>query len=292
MQEQYDAFQKQWTLIKHSVSAPTESISEALNKLASSGIPAFSNAVGAVTSLLKDLANQKYTGGSSSGGTNTGTWYDDLVNQGSGGSGTSGTGGSSGSTDIYTGNRAGTAAKITSGVTLREGMKSLDVGYLQQALHNAGMKLGSGMIDSNYGADTANAVRTYQRKYGLVVDGIAGPATIASLIAGNFDKGGIAIGRGLMAKDTNAPEITFPSDLSAKLLRPQRNAQFADAKERVSMMTDMMNGTTNNQYIRRDSSAIHDSHDNITYINGVKIGSDMMQKPLSETLRALAIYSD
>ncbi|WP_367863195.1 N-acetylmuramidase domain-containing protein [Pseudomonas guariconensis] len=62
--------------------------------------------------------------------------------------------------------------------TLRHGDRSSAVRDLQRKLNANGAKL---VADGDYGVSTENAVRAYQRKAGLVADGIAGPKTLASL---------------------------------------------------------------------------------------------------------------
>ena len=66
---------------------------------------------------------------------------------------------------------------------LRRGNKGNDVKWLQHQLNSHGFNLA---IDGDFGWLTWRACRTYQRrqKGALVVDGIAGPKTISSLIAG------------------------------------------------------------------------------------------------------------
>lgn len=64
---------------------------------------------------------------------------------------------------------------------LREGMVGAEVHELQRLLIAAGFNAPDTCI---YGSDTAAAVRAAQRRFGLVVDGIAGSKTLAALQAG------------------------------------------------------------------------------------------------------------
>lgn len=61
---------------------------------------------------------------------------------------------------------------------LRNGSRGLAVRNLQAALALAGYKV---EVDGDFGDNTEAAVSAYQRKVGLVVDGVAGPKTLASL---------------------------------------------------------------------------------------------------------------
>ncbi len=71
---------------------------------------------------------------------------------------------------------------------LRPGDSGSDVRRMQQALIEQGYL--SGKADGKFGTRTENAVRSFQRKNGLTVDGIAGSATLALLYAGKASSGG------------------------------------------------------------------------------------------------------
>lgn len=65
---------------------------------------------------------------------------------------------------------------------LKKGCSGEDVRSLQILLIGNGVSCGSWGTDGNFGIDTENAVKKYQRKNGLQVDGMAGPETWASLL--------------------------------------------------------------------------------------------------------------
>ncbi|WP_206781643.1 peptidoglycan-binding domain-containing protein [Priestia endophytica] len=52
---------------------------------------------------------------------------------------------------------------------------------VQGKLQALGFSVGSGGIDGDYGEGTEQAVKAFQRKYGLTADGIAGALTLAKL---------------------------------------------------------------------------------------------------------------
>lgn len=64
---------------------------------------------------------------------------------------------------------------------MRKGDTGDDVRVLQNRLNQAGIPVGA---DGWYGETTEAAIKAFQRRAGLVVDGIAGPKTIALLLAG------------------------------------------------------------------------------------------------------------
>ncbi len=66
--------------------------------------------------------------------------------------------------------------------TLRHGDRSQAVLMLQKSLNKHGAKL---VTDGDYGDTTETAVRAYQLKVGLVVDGVAGEKTQTSLAGGD-----------------------------------------------------------------------------------------------------------
>lgn len=103
--------------------------------------------------------------------------------------------------------------------------------------------------------------------------------------ADSFDSGGVAHGLGMMSKATSAPEAVTNPELTAKILSPVSNAQFdkyirdmgilfEDARvyARTPIVHTATNKTTNN------------STDNSLTINGMKVGSDMVNRPLREIL--------
>lgn len=66
--------------------------------------------------------------------------------------------------------------------TLRKGAKGDEVTALQNLLIEAGESLPKYGADGDFGAETLKAVKNYQKKQGLVVDGIVGPKTWKKLI--------------------------------------------------------------------------------------------------------------
>lgn len=77
-------------------------------------------------------------------------------------------------------NSATTSSSTSSGYkTLSSGSRGSAVKELQEKLNSLGYSCGT--VDGDYGAKTANAVREFQRKNGLSVDGIAGPKTLEAI---------------------------------------------------------------------------------------------------------------
>lgn len=68
---------------------------------------------------------------------------------------------------------------------LKNGCKGSDVKALQILLIGNGFTCGVWGADGNFGAATQTAVRNYQKKHRLSVDGMAGPETMRSLLGVN-----------------------------------------------------------------------------------------------------------
>jgi peptidoglycan hydrolase-like protein with peptidoglycan-binding domain len=74
--------------------------------------------------------------------------------------------------------------------TLRRGRVGWDVSVLQFLLARHGI---GRVIDGYFGGETAAAVRRFQRRSGLAVDGIAGPMTMAALKGGRSVQSEVAV---------------------------------------------------------------------------------------------------
>lgn len=66
--------------------------------------------------------------------------------------------------------------------TLRKGNKGDGVVMLQKLLIENGEKLPKYGVDGDFGGETLRAVKSFQKKHGLVVDGIVGPKTWTELM--------------------------------------------------------------------------------------------------------------
>lgn len=104
----------------------------------------------------------------------------------------------------------------------------------------------------------------------------------------SYDSGGIANGLGYMFKATKADEVVLNGKLSSAILSPKRSQQFSDFTSSLERMFGM------SQTMERPQSRLgistSDNHSTNVYMNGIKIGSDMLNKPLSEVLSVLPIY--
>ena len=65
---------------------------------------------------------------------------------------------------------------------LKRGSKGDQVKAVQRMLYSMGYDLGASKVDGDFGGKTDTAIRAYQKKYGLTVDGIVGAKTWAKLL--------------------------------------------------------------------------------------------------------------
>lgn len=108
-----------------------------------------------------------------------------------------------------------------------------------------------------------------------------------------FDKGGVAHGRGVMVKDVEAPELVLSPVLAADVLNPVKNTEFDRfAKDLGIMFGAAQNYTPDTRMERQPVVHNVDSHNVGAIINGVELGENMLDRPLSEILDLLGIHRD
>ena len=94
-----------------------------------------------------------------------------------------------------------------------------------------------------------------------------------------------------MPKGTRGTEAVLNSTLTKAILNPQTNAAFQGFTDSLSTLFQMAGGNG-----RLPSSRFMGNVSNLyggnTYIEGVKIGSDMLNRPLSEVLSTLNLYKN
>ena len=127
---------------------------------------------------------------------------------------------------------------------------------------------------------------------GLAVAGglIGVTAGLVSSISGKFDEGGIARGKGMMQKLVSEDELVLDPEMTSRVLSPKTTQNFDSFVKNLGIMVGVADKAEERPSIKypygQSSSVV-----NTTTINGVKIGSDMLQRPLSEVLSALNLYA-
>ncbi len=104
-----------------------------------------------------------------------------------------------------------------------------------------------------------------------------------------YDNGGVANGLGYLAKATTEAESVNNPELTAKILSPTSNAEFDRYVQDMGILFDTAKNysSATPQIVSNLSKTSTSTTDNSITINGVKIGNDMLQKPLIEVLRAV-----
>ena len=106
----------------------------------------------------------------------------------------------------------------------------------------------------------------------------------------SFDSGGIASGLGFLPKATSRPESVNDPALTAKILSPTSNAQFDRYVRDMGIMFEQARTYTTPPVLQSTAgNNVVTTTNNSTYINGVKIGSDMMSKPFGEVLQMVSM---
>ena len=109
----------------------------------------------------------------------------------------------------------------------------------------------------------------------------------------SFDNGGFAFGKGFLRKGISQGETILDESITNRILSPKSNSQFTDFTNSLRKLFGMSSGDIGAKAqslinsIDRSSNITGDTY----YINGVRIGSDMMDRPLSDILSVLPIYA-
>lgn len=106
----------------------------------------------------------------------------------------------------------------------------------------------------------------------------------------SYDNGGVARGIGYLPKATYRPESVNDPVLTAKILTPTSNAQFDRYVRDMGIMFEQARAYTQAPVLQSAAgNNVVTTTNNSTYINGVKIGSDMMSKPFGEVLQMVSM---
>ena len=104
---------------------------------------------------------------------------------------------------------------------------------------------------------------------------------------GVYDHGGIAYGRGVMAKNINEAESVLSPGLTKMILTPRVNAEFSRFTDDLQTLF----GIAKDSFTTRAISST-DRHDTNYFVNGVQLGQGMENMPLSKILSLLPLYTN
>lgn len=106
-----------------------------------------------------------------------------------------------------------------------------------------------------------------------------------------FDSGGILQGIGGI-KATAQNEAVLSPEMTERILSPVSNERFTSFANALGLIFGSAEAFASQMTAGNRYSSITDSHAVNYYINGVKIGQDMAQQPLSTVLSTLKLYTN
>ena len=130
---------------------------------------------------------------------------------------------------------------------LQRGDKGSAVVQMQQALNKLGYNL---TPDGNFGSGTQNAVKSFQKKYGLTADGVAGKQTLTLLysLTSNATQAPAPT-----AKPTNTPMATVPVSSSTQVARITTTGGSLNLRNSPSKDSSVLTTIPNNTIITVNS---------------------------------------
>ena len=316
---QYDAFEEQWDAIKASIEEPAGDIAEILADIAQNGTPAMQAAINDVTNMLDNLAAYIAGATGSSSGSTTGDLLSSILDESATGLFLTTSGkydsnrdylsealkaAASGNLDAAKEEWIRRGYKINAegndrGTSQSEAWQMIMDAYNQSgSVSSGGGSSGSSSSGGNggYGSrdDFNSAIqdafdqaqssgdKVYIGDSGLYID----PSKIKS-----YDSGGIASGKGLLSKDVNDQEMVLDPETTKMILTPESNAQFTKFVKSLGILFGVSENHSDGG-MQAAAVSSSDRHDVTYFINGVKIGSDMANRPLSEILSVLPLHTE
>lgn len=142
------------------------------------------------------------------------------------------------------------------------GSRGQEVRNIQSRLKSWGYY--TGQVDGIYGSKTAAAVKKFQKKHGLRVDGIAGPATLSAigLPTGSSGSGGVGgysqsdyqlLGR-IISAEARGESYTGQVAVGAVVLNRVKSASFPDSISGVIYQKGAFSAVTDGQFNQPVSS--------------------------------------
>lgn len=303
IEAEYAAFEEQWEALKEGIEEPTRDITDILEDISENVMPAMKETAQGVVDMLNELANMQIS--AAGGGVNLGG-----VSLGGSGGGSSGGGGYSFGASYdpdrdYAADMLNAAnydefeelamrrdAKIKGeGITgVQSTLEIYNQWKAKQEASSPSKSTSSSSSKSSSGSSSSKSSAASSAASTLISASKNIASMLVSAMTGKnvvFDHGGIADGKGVLAKDINGEEMVLGPEITKMVLTPQSNTQFSNFTRDLADLFGMAKAG-----FTAGSVSTTDRHDVNYYINGVKIGQDMAQKPLSEVLSAFALYRD
>lgn len=100
-----------------------------------------------------------------------------------------------------------------------------------------------------------------------------------------FDSGGFAFGSGMMRKGAVGAETVIGPGITSEILNPIRNANFAAFADSIKILMGASDSIAANK-----SAYVTNNNGGNFYVNGVKIGEDMMNQPFATVMRTISLH--
>ncbi len=168
---------------------------------------------------------------------------------------------------------------------LKEGSKGAEVRNMQTRLRTLGYLAGA--ADGDFGAGTATAVRAFQRRNNLPVDGVAGPATLARLNSNNAVRA--AVTRAPTKAPTARPRATATPRINENIYL-KIGSQGAEVRRMQQRLIELgyLEGTATGTFNAGTQAAvIAFQKRNVSYYDGIA-GPLTLSKLYSNTARRAA----
>lgn len=130
--------------------------------------------------------------------------------------------------------------------TIRYGSSGNDVKKLQEKLNASGYKLD---VDGQFGSKTQSAVKDYQKKNGLAVDGIVGTNTWGSLYGGSAKSN--------VSQSTSKKSTTTTKNTSTSRPTYKESAALAAAKKQLSEFESQKPAEFSSQYTEKIDALVN-----------------------------------
>lgn len=260
LEAQYEAIERAWKIITDSMQASTQDISTILRQISQSAAPSLKSAISQFAHWLSALVDIDLTG------------FDSAMNEG-----VVLVDNDSGSIDVPIDNSSSSTSDPASEryYVVRNG-KMVIVDGFGNVIDNGSTSTSNSSTSS--GSSREEEIRALARKYDVDL-GVATSMWEANQRGANYDRGGIALGKGILLKDTALAEGVLDPDIMRSVLNPTKNKMFENFVAGVSMLLDEKN-------LKRLNNGVISGDDHSITVNGMTVTGQAAEN-LAKAMRAV-----
>ena len=260
LEAQYEAIERAWKIITDSMQASTQDISTILRQISQSAAPSLKSAISQFAHWLSALVDIDLTG------------FDSAMNEG-----VVLVDNDSGSIDVPIDNSSSSTSDPASEryYVVRNGKMVIVDGY-GNVIDNGSTSTSNSSTSS--GSSREEEIRALARKYDVDL-GVATSMWEANQRGANYDRGGIALGKGILLKDTALAEGVLDPDIMRSVLNPTKNKMFENFVAGVSMLLDEKN-------LKRLNNGVISGDDHSITVNGMTVTGQAAEN-LAKAMRAV-----